>query len=206
MSALALVRKKLALNSFRRTPVNRIHLVLACIACVSTTAIEPITANAQEWVPRNVNPISTIAPVAQASGATHLVIEPPQQPRHRHSSQVAAPQFSMPTHQESVGGGYWNQPDDVLSQPIVSNDETMVDDQFGGAELPAPTPPKKKINLTHVFPGHPEKTPRSTAIPQASRTTGWKQPYSYGHFGAKHNRQWSVHHGHQRSHTQWTFR
>lgn len=64
----------------------------------------------------------------------------------------------------------------------------------------------ESVDLTHAIPSHTHKTPRSIAIPDAQRTTGWKQPYAYGHFGAQHNRQWSNHHGHQRSHTQWTFR
>ncbi len=206
MIALASVRNKVAFGRLCSTAILARHrFVFAAIAWVSTTVLAPVDVNAQQWTPRNASPTATIAPMAQSSAATHLVIEPPQPLKNHRSGHHGSPQIVLPTHQESVGGGYWNQTDNP-TEAIASQDEVMFDDQFDGAELPAPAPPKKKIDLTHAFPGHPDKTPRSIAIPQASRTTGWKQPYSYGHFGAKHNRQWSVHHGHQRSHTQWTFR
>jgi hypothetical protein len=58
--------------------------------------------------------------------------------------------------------------------------------------------------------GHPHahgrKPPYPAAISGANRVPVWKQPYSYGHFGASHTRHWSLHHGHQRNYTQWTLR
>jgi len=139
--------------------------------------LEPATLNAQEWVPRhavgveNAWPIAQ-APIAQASGPTHLVIQAPTPPKHH-----------RPAHHG-----------DSLPQTIVHQDEMPIEDEFG------------PIDLTYAIPSHANKTSRSIAIPDAPRTTGWKQPYSYGHFGAKHNRQLSIHHGHQRAYTQWTFR
>lgn len=205
MNAQATVRKNGSVDSLSRILIAGRRLVVAAIACVSTAAFDPVNVNAQEWVPRNAHPTAIIAPVAQTSGATHLIIDSPRPPKHNRSAQPAASQIAMPVYQESIGGGYWNQTD---SRPpaIGGHGEMMFDDQFGAAELPTPPPAHQKIDLTRGIPSHLDKTPRSTAIPQASRTSGWKHPYSYGHFGATHNRQWSVHHGHQRSHTQWTFR
>lgn len=53
---------------------------------------------------------------------------------------------------------------------------------------------------------HAEKMPRPTAIPGATRKPMWKTPYSYGHFGAARNRQWSHHRGHQQDYLQWTLK
>ncbi len=47
---------------------------------------------------------------------------------------------------------------------------------------------------------------RPATIPDAQRTPLWKAPYSYGHFGAAPRRQWSLHHGHQQTYTQWSLR
>jgi hypothetical protein len=205
MSSLASERNKVTCGGLSRISLGRHRFGFAVIASISTSLLVAIESNAQQWVPRNPSPTATIAPIAQPVSATHLVIQPPQPLKHHGAGHHGMPQVELPTQHETVGGGYWNQTADPR-ELIVNQDGVMFDDQFEGAELPPPAPPKKKIDLTHAFPSHAHKTPRSTAIPQASRTTGWKQPYSYGHFGAKHNRQWSVHHGHQRSHTQWTFR
>lgn len=212
MFELKSVRTRVALPRCRlcRISLVRVYFVLTAIACISSTAFGPIDANAQQAIPQQAGPMAITAPFTPPSAATHLVIEPPQPLKHHGSARHRTghhelPQIVMPMHQESVGGGYWNQTGNS-PESIHSVDEMGFEGQFADAELPPPGPPKKKIDLTHAFPSHAHKTPRSTAIPQASRTTGWKQPYSYGHFGAKHNRQWSVHHGHQRSHTQWTFR
>jgi hypothetical protein len=53
---------------------------------------------------------------------------------------------------------------------------------------------------------HGDKQERAAAIPNANRVGVWKTPYSYGHFGASRNRQWSLHRGHKESYTQWTLR
>jgi len=53
---------------------------------------------------------------------------------------------------------------------------------------------------------HADKTPRSVPIPDATRAPLWKAPYSYGHFGASRNRQWTLHHGYRNAYTQWTLR
>jgi len=167
--------------------------------------VDPSNATAQQWEPRNVARASDYEPMVAPMLPTHLVIEAPQPRKHNHSRHHAVPQMAPPTHPESVGGGYWNQPDNLVHGTVVQDDQNM-DGEFNGPELPVTHAPKKKHDLAHVIPSHANKTPRPVAIPNASRTTGWKQPYSYGHFGAKHNRQWSIHHGHQRSYTQWTFR
>lgn len=190
---------------------NPLSMVFKAIVCISVVLAEPVDVNAQQSIPADGFRPSASAHVtqptyaAQASAATHLVIEPPQPQKRHHWWHQGTPQVIVPTHPESVGGGYWNRPSDE-PHGIVNQHELIVNDPFGGAGLPPAATPKKKIDLTKAIPSHADKTPRSPAVPQASRTTGWKQPYSYGHFGAKHNRQWSVHHGHQRSHTQWTLR
>lgn len=53
---------------------------------------------------------------------------------------------------------------------------------------------------------HADKTTRAVPIPGATRAPMWKTPYSYGHFGASRNRQWSLQHGYQNAYTQWTLR
>jgi len=146
--------------------------------------LETATLNAQEWVPRTAVGAGNTEPIAQASGPTHLVIQAPTPTKHNRSAHHGV----------------------SLPQAIVNEDEMLIEGEFGPGESAVAAPPKKKIDLTHAIPSHALKTPRSIAIPDAPRTTGWKQPYSYGHFGAKHNRQLSIHHGHQRAYTQWTFR
>lgn len=234
MNPFAIQRNQSTNRYSRRSCVSWFHLVFATVVFGISAAswLEPSRGIAQDWVPRNAirpentepllapPPPATSAPAhsqlmppshgpkwpgTPGSGPTHLVIQAPQPLKnHRHASHEP-PQIAVPTRPETVGGGYWNQEDSLHGQ-VISSDEVMVDDQFGGEEMAQPVQPKKKIDLTHHIPSHMHKTPRPTAIPQASRTTGWKQPYSYGHFGAKHNRQLSIHHGHQRAYTQWTFR
>jgi len=140
---------------------------------------------------------------AASQSAPHLVIQPPQPVKHnRHNDPRSVP-TTVPIHRETVGGGYWNQPEDL--QTIPADNQALMDD---GYVQPGPSTSStdKHIDLGHMLPSNPNKTPASPAIPQANRMTGWKQPYSYGHFGAVHNRQWSLHRGHQNSHLQWTYR
>jgi len=63
--------------------------------------------------------------------------------------------------------------------------------------------PHEKV-AEHIL--HANKTPRAVPIPGATRAPLWKTPYSYGHFGARRNRQWTQHHGYQNDYTQWTLR
>lgn len=53
---------------------------------------------------------------------------------------------------------------------------------------------------------HGHHPPHPTSIPDAARMPVWKQPYSYGHFGAPRHRQWHLQYGHQRTYTRWTLR
>lgn len=141
-------------------------------------------------------------PVAPQS-APHLVIQPPQSVKHnRHSDPRNVPS-PVPIHRETVGGGYWNHPEEL--QRIQADNRAMVDDGYMQS-VPPTSSTDKHIDLGHMLPSNSNKTPAPPAIPQANRITGWKQPYSYGHFGAVHNRQWSIHRGHQNSHLQWTYR
>jgi len=43
-------------------------------------------------------------------------------------------------------------------------------------------------------------------IPHGLERSVWKQPYSYGYFGASGSRQWSLQHGYRERHSQWTRR
>jgi len=151
------------------------------------------------------NPGSKVPYPAFSASPPHLVIEAPQ-PLHRHhriadnqDAAHAAVRMAHPeamTHPETVGGGHWNAP--PLHVQNAGNPHPGT-----ASHLPL----KKSIHdLSHHIPSHAHKAPAPTAIPEAPRITGWKQPYSYGHFGAKHNRQLSVHHGHQRSYTQLNIR
>ncbi len=46
----------------------------------------------------------------------------------------------------------------------------------------------------------------SGTIPEARRTPVWKQPYSYGYFGASGKRHWTKHHSYRDNDTRWTLR
>ncbi len=85
-------------------------------------------------------------------------------------------------------------------------DEAVVVDQSGAAiahQEPVKTHPHEAVH-DHFL--HADKSPRPVAIAGAARVPVWKTPYSYGHFGASRTRQWSLHHGHQQTYTQWTLR
>jgi hypothetical protein len=207
MMELVLMRKIDSANQGFRDLRRRIQAATLLIFSfvIPGLLLETPCVVAQEWVARNTAQTAGIAPIAQLAAPTHLVIESPQPLKHAHSKHHGQPQIAMPTRAESIGGGYWNQQNEWDQGDLIDG-EPIMEDEFSGTELPTAQTPKKKIDLTAVVPSHAHKTPRPIAIPGANRTTGWKQPYSYGHFGAKHNRQWSIHHGHQRSYTQWTFR
>lgn len=52
-----------------------------------------------------------------------------------------------------------------------------------------------------------QRLPASAAtIPEARQTPVWKQPYSYGYFGASGKRHWSKHHSYRDNDTRWTLR
>lgn len=44
------------------------------------------------------------------------------------------------------------------------------------------------------------------AVPEAETIYRKKVPYSYGYFGARENRHWSLHHGHQQDRIEWVLR
>ena len=65
---------------------------------------------------------------------------------------------------------------------------------------PPPRPVMSAVRSMHhrVVPGHP-------SLPGAGVDPVWKTPYSYGYFGAKSRRHWSVHHGYRDRSTQWRY-
>jgi len=91
----------------------------------------------------------------------------------------------------------------VEGEVVTEEDESMresdvVKDLHEGADRV-----KEKVHGHFV---HADKMGKPVAIPEAIRVPVWKTPYSYGHFGAKRNRQWSLHNGHQQTSAQWTLR
>ncbi len=134
------------------------------------------------------------AQMVPGSLVPHLVIQSPK-PRKSSEhgpSQAVARQRSGYQEEVRFSGKY---PDPSFSEP--SGD---------GAGAPQRTTPSPVYpwETNHFL--HANKTPRPVAIPDAVRVPVWKTPYSYGHFGASRNRQWSLHNGYQRTHTQWTLR
>lgn len=87
-------------------------------------------------------------------------------------------------------------------------EQSVVDDE-SGMTTHEPTSPRfhedvqEKVSKHFL---HADKMSRPPAIPTANRMPVWKTPYSYGHFGATRNRQWSFHNGYQQTYTQWTLR
>lgn len=98
----------------------------------------------------------------------------------------------------------------VLQQPPTQKAEgnVVITDEAGQSVAVDPhgqaTAHSQGMSVAHFL--HAEKMPRPVSIPGATRMPVWKTPYSYGHFGASRNRQWSLHHGHQHAYTQWTLR
>ena len=109
---------------------------------------------------------------------SHLVLEPPRPLKHGQIVESGIVDESVVVDQTGVAG-----PNNHATKPNVHLHEAVRD---------------------HFL--HADKTPRPVAIDGAARTPVWKTPYSYGHFGASRTRQWSLHHGHQQSYTQWTLR
>ena len=174
----------------------------------------------QEWVPRSQNPLRTDAddspatldrgftnahesehepsrfPFYVTAGPPHLVLQAPQPGSHQtpgHSSRFPPP---TPETQHQVypqDHGNHLGPDHLDAHPTIVT-------QSPRAEK------KATFDLSNHLPIHANKQTRPVAIHQAVRAPVWKQPYSYGHFGAAHTRQWSLHHGHQQKYSQWTLR
>jgi hypothetical protein len=202
MSSTAPHRNSLFIDTIAYPVMRRWTYVVLALGLTAFTDL-PLgrltTACGQEWIPRHSQPMN----LASQASPPHLVIEAPQaapHSLHRHHHAGSEHEASQPavtiTHPESVGGGHWNEP---LQRASAATDSHP----SAAGHLPL----KKSIHdLAHHLPSHAHKTPAPIAIPAAPRVTGWKQPYSYGHFGAKHNRQLSVHHGHQRSYTQLNIR
>ena len=53
---------------------------------------------------------------------------------------------------------------------------------------------------------HRRIQPEPPTIPGGREQEAWKQPYSYGYFGASGERHWSMQHGYRDRYTQWTRR
>ena len=119
----------------------------------------------------------------------HLVLEVPR-PRPHAMSQHGMPQG-------------------MVAEEVVIEDGYAVDPRFPEDAVDAQTPAshvsKHKEKLKNQF-LHGDKQEAAVAIPGANRMPVWKTPYSYGHFGASRNRQWTKHRGHQDSYLQWTLR
>lgn len=167
-------------------------ITLGLAADQSTFAQTPHHGSAVGWHARPGSvPEWDQAQAARPATAPHLLIQP------------AAPAAALPVHSETVGGGYWktfaegeDQQGPVLHGPVQASPP-------GRTERAAE---HVKHAVRDKLPAQQHRMPAAPPITAAPQLMGWKQPYAYGYFGAKHNRQRSVHHGHQRSYTQWTFR
>lgn len=148
--------------------------------------------------------LMTFAAVFSAPAAGHEILPPENDPPDSYVQSAYAPtDLSM-----------MNPPHLVLEAPRPTKpkhghvEETVVYDESGVATH-EPTKPSfhehvdEKVSK-HVL--HADKMSRPPAIPDANRIPVWKTPYSYGHFGATRNRQWSFHNGYQQTYSQWTRR
>jgi hypothetical protein len=112
----------------------------------------------------------------------HLVLEPPR-PRPQNAYPSHGTQYGV-VEDGTVVGPYEVSPQASQAPAASSSHHDKLKNQFL----------------------HADKREQPVAIPNANRVPVWKTPYSYGHFGASRNRQWSLHRGHQESYLQWTLR
>jgi len=173
----------------------------------------------QEWVPRSQNPLRTDvadsrspmdrggtsahasqhdriqSPLYVNAAPPHLVLQAPQHGSHQtpglSSHFVPPPETDDQIYHSGLGNH---------SGPQHLDAHATIVGQSPRAEK------KATLDLSDHLPIHANKQTRPVAIHQTVRAPVWKQPYSYGHFGAAHTRQWSLHHGHQQKYSQWTLR
>jgi hypothetical protein len=72
--------------------------------------------------------------------------------------------------------------------------------------LPAPPLHGQHSKLAKQKWIHGPVQPRQATIPDARERAAWKQPYSYGYFGASSSRHWGTHHGYRDRYTEYRYR
>jgi len=124
----------------------------------------------------------------------HLVLEAPKPQRKSHLGHGHTPHGTM------IHGHH--EPQTVY----VESDGSLPAEHAGGPQAKPEYPLQRHAEAVKTKFLHGDKTARAVPIPNANRVPMWKTPYSYGHFGASRNRQWTLHHGHQETYTQWSLR
>ena len=124
----------------------------------------------------------------------HLVLEAPKPQRKSHLGHGHTP------HGQMIQGHH--EPQTVY----VESDGSLPAEHAGGPQAKPEYPLQRHAEATKTKFLHGDKTARAVPIPNANRVPVWKTPYSYGHFGASRNRQWTLHNGHQETYTQWSLR
>jgi hypothetical protein len=127
-----------------------------------------------------------------ANHPSHAVIRPPPSgPRNEHKTIFS---------QEGQPSGFVSRSRNM--NPVVSHGKTDQIDQ------PLPPPPVHGENSRFgrkKWPLGPVQ-PRTASIPGGRERPVWKQPYSYGYFGASGKRRWETHHGYRDRYTEYRFR
>lgn len=160
-------------------------------------------------VPSTVNPqfIPTTGPVdlppllanAVNPNPPHLVLEAPKPQRKSHLNHGHRG-HGHATHGHAVQGQH--EPQTIY----VEGSGSLPAEHAGGPQAKPEYPLQRHAEAVKTKFLHGDKTARAVPIPNANRVPVWKTPYSYGHFGASRNRQWTLHNGHQETYTQWTLR
>lgn len=138
-----------------------------------------------------------IAPPPGASSFTqshpsHAVLRPPAAETGKHSQTTTAhPAYSAGSGSVSAGARHLmgHGLNDQLDQPLPAPPLHGENSRFG----------RKKWPLGPV-------QPRTASIPGGRERPVWKQPYSYGYFGASGNRRWETHHGYRDRYTEYRYR
>ena len=74
----------------------------------------------------------------------------------------------------------------------------------GQSEIPALQGDHHRFSIKKYLPGPIQ--PSQATIPDARERATWKQPYSYGYFGASGNPHWGKHHGYRDKYTEFRYR
>lgn len=212
-------RLSTAANACPRRALSQVAAAAKIIA-VAFLLSESQPGWSQDWVPRSQNPLRTDATDSRSTmdrGATNAHASEPDRSQSPFYVNAGPPHLVLQAPQPGSrqSPGHFSRL--VPSQPETDDQIYLQDhgNHVGPDHLDAqativgqsPRPEKKAtVDLSDHLPIHANKQTRPVAIHQAVRAPVWKQPYSYGHFGAAHTRQWSLHHGHQQKYSQWTLR
>ena len=161
-------------------------LAFACTLAANSVAV---AQSAQAFEVEYVDDTASSSLRTSQPSPPHYVIEAPREPVRKSWLSHSA------RHGESV----------IVDDSGVVQDPSVGEDTRVGKPAWKARHEERNENISRRF-VHADKLPPPMDVPGATRVPVWKQPYSYGYFGATHNRQWSHHHGYRQNFSQWTLR